>query len=311
MPPATPSADFPTMRKIARKLYRAIPFKQPAYETLRRLFSVPEPIYRHLSFRGAIEVAAEETSFRMWHHGFQIENEVFWSGLFGQWEGASMRVWVRAARQAQVILDVGSNTGLYALAAKAVAPLASVAAFEPVERIREKLLVNVDLNQFDLPIFPAAVSDRDGHDIILDTGEEHELSATMDKEGAVLAGRPRREVSVPIVKLDTLVSAGTIGPPDLIKIDVEGHEAAVLRGMMSQLEAKRPALLIEVLSSGAADEVDRLTRPFGYVIYRLDQDGPRRLDTVAPAPGTNLFMCSPETAERLIEKPEDATAPTA
>ena len=299
------------MRKIARKLYRAIPFKQPVYETLRRLLSVPEPIYRHLHFRGVIDVAAAETSFRMWHRGSQIENEVFWSGLFGRWEGASMRVWVRAARHAQVILDVGANTGLYSLAANGVAPLASVVAFEPVERIRERLRANVDLNRFDLPIFPAAVSDRDGLGIMLDTGEEHELSATLDETGAVLAGRPYKEVSVPVMRLDTLISAGTIRPPDLIKIDVEGHEAAVLRGMMNQLEGRRPALLIEVLSSAAADEVDRLTRPFGYVIYRLDQDGPRRLYEVAPAPGTNLFMCSPETAERLIEKPQDATAPTA
>jgi hypothetical protein len=55
-----------------------------------------------------------------------------------------------------------------------------------------------------------------------------------------------------------------------------------------------------VLTSGTADQVDRLTLPFGYVIYRLDQGGPRRLDAVAPVPGTNLFMCSPETAEQLI-----------
>ena len=147
-----------------------------------------------------------------------------------------------------------------------VAPLASVAAFEPVERIRDKLRANVDLNQFDLPIFHAAVSDRDGRGLMLDTGEEHELSATMDEAGAVLAGKPHKEVSVPVAKLDTLVSAGTIRPPDLIKIDVEGHEAAVLRGMMNQLEGKQPALLIEVLSLGAAYEVDRLTRPFGYVV---------------------------------------------
>jgi FkbM family methyltransferase len=169
----------------------------------------------------------------------------------------------------------------------------------------------VELNQFDLPIVPAAVSDRDGLGVILDTEEEHELSATMDETGAVLAGRPRKEVPVQVTQLDTLVSAGTIRPPDRIKIDVEGHETAVLRGMKNQLERKRPALLIEVLTSGAADQVDRLTRPFGYVVYRLDQDGPRRLDAVAPAPGTNLFMCSPETAESLIENPENATAPTA
>ena len=49
------------MRKIARKLYRAIPFKQPAYETLRRFLAVPEPIYRHLHFQGVIDVAEEQS----------------------------------------------------------------------------------------------------------------------------------------------------------------------------------------------------------------------------------------------------------
>ena len=311
MPPATPSARFSTMRKIARKLYRTIPFKQPAYETLRRLVSLPEPVYRHLSFQGVIDVAAEETSFRMRHHGYQLENEVFWSGLFGRWEGASVRMWVQAARQAQVILDVGANTGLFALAAKAVAPQASVMAFEPVDRIRKRLSANVELNRFDLPISPAAVSDRDGTGFILDTEEEHEIAATMDETYAVLSDSPRKKVAVPVVRLDTLVSAGTIRPPDLIKIDVEGHETAVLRGMTSQLENKRPSLVIEVLTSGAADQIDRLTRPFGYLTYRLDQDGPRRLDAVEPVIGSNLFMCSPDTAERLIEKPGDTAAPTA
>ena len=288
------------MRKIVRKLYRAIPFKQPAFETLRRVLSVPEPIYRHLSFQGVITVPVGHGSFRMRHHGYQIENEVFWSGVFGDWEGPSMKVWVRASREAPVIFDVGANTGLYALVAKAAAPQATVVAFEPVARIREKLQENVDLNRFDLEIVPAGVSDRDGVSVMLDTGEEHELSATLDPVGAVLSGRPRTEISVPVARLDTLIS-GTLPPPDLLKIDVEGHEDAVLRGMANQLEGKRPALLIEVLSSGAADQVDQLTRPFGYVIYRLDPGGPRRLDAVAPAPATNLFLCSPGTAERLIE----------
>src|SRR6185369_1528373 len=109
------------MRKIARKLYRAIPLKQPAFELVRRAVRLPEPLYRHLHFEGVIEVPVGGRSFRMRHHGTQIENEVFWSGLFGRWEGASLRAWVAAARSARAILDVGANTGLYALAAGATA----------------------------------------------------------------------------------------------------------------------------------------------------------------------------------------------
>ena len=185
-----------------------------------------------------------------------------------------MRVWVRAAREAHVIFDVGANTGLYALVAKAVAPQATVVAFEPVARVRAKLQENVDLNRFDLEIVPAGMSDRDGVAVMLDSDEEHEISATLDAAGAVQSGRVLREVSVPVARLDTLISAGMLPPPDLLKIDVEGHEGAVLRGMADHLEASRPALLIEVVTSDAADRVDRLIRPFGYLTYRLDQGGP-------------------------------------
>ena len=285
------------MRNIARKVYRAIPFKQPMFEVLRR-FSLPETIYRHLSFQGVIDVEADDSSFRMRHYGYMIENEVFWSGLFGHWEGSSLRIWVKAARQAQSILDVGANTGLYALAAKAVAPQAAVTAFEPMERIRQKLRANVNLNGFDIVVDGTAVSDRDGDGIMFDTPEEHEISATL--EGSASTGRTRNQVPVRLARLDTLVSDGTIPPPDLLKIDVEGHEPAVLRGMEAQLRERRPSLLIEVLGTEAADRVDAIVRPLSYQLFRMDPDGPRRIDRVLPAPGTNLFLCSAETAARLI-----------
>ena len=288
------------IRKIARKVYRSIPFKQPVFEVLRRAVSVPEPVYRHLHFHGVIEVPVEGESFRMRHHGTQIENEVFWSGLFGRWEGASLRLWVRAARQARVVLDVGANSGLFALTAQAVAPRARVAAFEPVERVRRKLQDNVALNGFGVRVLPMALSSRDGTATMLDTGEEHELSATLDPAGTVLGDRARgaTTVSVPVARLDSLVAAGTVAPPDLIKIDVEGHEADVLLGMPEQL-ARRPALLIEVLTTAAAARVDAIVRPLGYRIYRIDPEGPRHVGAVAPAPGSNLFLCSPEAAAAL------------
>jgi FkbM family methyltransferase len=288
------------VRKIARKIYRAIPFKQPLFELLRRHVPLPERVYRHLSFTGVIETEVEGASFRMRHFGYVIENELFWSGIYGSWEGASLRVWVKAARQAGVILDVGANTGLYALAAKAVAPDAEVTAFEPVERIRSKLRANVELNGFDIRVDASAVSDRDGEGVLLDTVEEHEISATLDPAGETRSGRARSRVTVPLARLDTLVARGVVGAPDLLKIDVEGHEPAVLLGMVEQLRRKRPSLLIEVLTAEAAAQVDAIVRPLGYVVHRLDAAGPSRLDAVEPAPGTNLFLCSTESAAALF-----------
>lgn len=300
------------MRKIARKLYRAIPFKQPAFELARRFVRLPEPVWRHLHFEGVIGVPIEGRSFRMRHHGTQIENEVFWSGLYGRWEGPSLRAWVAAARSARTILDVGANSGLYALTAAAVAPTATVVAFEPVARIRAKLEQNVALNAFErrVRVVAAAASDRDGDGVLLDTGAPHELSATLDPAAAVLAGRAARPVPVPLVRIDGLVASGRIPPPDLLKVDVEGHEPAVLRGLAEQLRSRRPTLFVEVLTAQAAAELDALVRPLGYLPHRLDPEGPRRLESVQPASGTNLLLCT-EGAFAALAKTLNETAPAA
>jgi FkbM family methyltransferase len=289
------------VRNLVRGLYRTVPFKQPVFELVRQLVRLPEPVYRHLHFEGVIDVPVEQGAFRMRHHGTQIENEVFWSGLYGRWEGGSLRVWVGAAREARAILDVGANAGLYTLAARAVAPAAAVAAVEPVARIRAKLADNVRLNAFDVTIVGAAASDRDGAGSILDPEDPHALSATLDPGGAVLAGRRARRVPVTLARIDTLVREGVLPAPDLVKIDVEGHEAAVLRGMGTLLRERRPVLLVEVLTPEAAADVDSLVRPLGYLVHRLDSTGPCRLERVEPAPGTNLALAVAEDWGRLRE----------
>jgi FkbM family methyltransferase len=292
-----------SLRGVARGLYRAIPFKQPVFEAARRLVRVPEPVYRHLHFRGVIDVPVEGRSFRMVHHGTQIENEVFWSGLYGRWEGASLRMWVRAAQGATEILDVGTNTGLYALAAKAVAPHARVAALEPVERIRTKLVANVALNRFDITVIAAAASDRDGTATLLDPGDSHALSATLDPAGRVLGAHRAEPVTVTVARIDSLIAQGAVRAPDLLKIDVEGHEPAVLRGMERHLRERRPVLFIEVLTAEAAAEVNALVKPLGYLVHRLDAEGPHRLSEIAPAPGTNLLLTTQADWDRLRAAP--------
>ncbi len=106
-----------TFRSIIKQCYAALPFKQPAYKVLRRLGPPPERIYRHLHFKGTIEVDVSPTEhFRMQHHGYMIENELFWKGLAG-WEKVSMELWTRLSKRCNVILDIGANTGMYALVA--------------------------------------------------------------------------------------------------------------------------------------------------------------------------------------------------
>lgn len=135
------------MKSVLKSIYGLLPFKGPLYKMLRKAWAPPESIYRHLHFKGVFTVPVDSShSFRMMHYGYQIENEVFWAGLDGGWEKVSFGLWIKLCRNSKVIVDVGANTGVFALIARALNRQASVYAFEPVKRVFEKLESNNRLN---------------------------------------------------------------------------------------------------------------------------------------------------------------------
>jgi FkbM family methyltransferase len=166
-----------------------------------------------------------------------------------------------------VILDVGAHVGEHAI------PLAldtdrRVVAFEPNGESADRLARNAARN---------GLGDRSGPEGRIDLRRAGlgDANATLtfyrstfskcsafDREsatrwGASVAGTE----SVPVRRLDDLVEGvgdeggegvDPVPPPDAIKVDVEGREAAVLRGATATLAAHRPLLVVEVHESGAA-----------------------------------------------------------
>lgn len=87
---------------------------------------------------------------------------------------------------------------------------------------------------------------------------------------------------VPVTTLDTLVSAQddyrrqlVIATPfagaDLLKIDVEGFEANVLRGMQDILRQYRPTAIVEILDAAGIDEILSLFGP-GYRVLHINEE---------------------------------------
>ena len=312
-----------TLRRWVRPLVHNVPFKGPLFHAVRSVWTPPESVYRHLHFRGVVRIPVKETSFLMKHHGHQIENELFWKGIEGGWEPHSLQLWAHLCDMSNIILDIGANTGLFSLVASAVSPDATVIAFEPVRRVYEHLDENRRLNGSPFVAEHLAVSGASGTVHLFDDGQDLPLSASLEQDFPSLSDHAV-PVSVQAVAIDDYLqghplalnrfpeteglsqptpgSDTSVQPlvPDLIKIDVEGHEIAVLDGMSELLANHRPTLLIEVLSRSVADGVQERLGGLGYRFYDVDEDGPlRALDRVEVSSSFNVLACAPTVADSL------------
>jgi FkbM family methyltransferase len=149
-----------------------------------------------------------------------------------------LRAWTAAARDAQVIFDVGANAGIYSLAALAAQPKAQVHAFEATPEIAARLRRTAELNSLcGLTVHAQAVSDSDGFALLrrcgaADGGNEGMNYIAPDADG----GQGER---VTTVRLDSACRALGFDRIDLLKLDVQGAEGAALIGAEALLAARR------------------------------------------------------------------------
>jgi len=139
-------------------------------------------------------------------------------------------------RPGMVVVDIGANVGLHTLqAARAVGNQGKVFSFEPTPRTFDVLRRNVEASGLTcIELFPYAVLDR--HD---------QLPLYLHDGASPLntlfgGGNPGKSVRVEAVTLDEVLGSQHI---DFIKIDAEGAEAFILRGM-KRILAENPALVV-------------------------------------------------------------------
>lgn len=143
-----------------------------------------------------------------------------------------------------VVLDIGANVGNYARSVMRLCPAAQVFAFEPhpatfartAEAARESGFTAINA-ACGADVGHMTLFDYEGHE----SGSEH-ASLYVDVIEGIHGGRPAgREVAV--TTIDAFVAERGIDHIRLLKIDTEGHEAAVLRGARETLVAGKVDLV--------------------------------------------------------------------
>jgi FkbM family methyltransferase len=181
-------------------------------------------------------------------------------------EPVVQRALQRHLKGRDVFYDVGANVGFFTLlAARLVGSEGHVYAFEPVPATATRLRRNLRLNGFEnVEVLEVALSDVSGS---LDLGiGDDPLTAAVG-----VADSHKTELRVEAASIDDLLGRKAIKPPTFVKIDVEGHDPAVLRGMRTSSKRWRPTVIVE-LHGNSTEVISELTRQ-DYVIESFSDGG--------------------------------------
>lgn len=170
--------------------------------------------------------------------------------VFGVWE-PNLTAWLsERLRPGDVFVDVGANTGYFSLlAATQVGESGGVVSIEPSPSLSRRLSRNVARNKLQarVRLVNLAASDTASR-VTVYRGPQGNLSATTLVGGDLLT----REAEIDSQPLAQILTPFEISQARFIKIDVEGFEGPVVRGLLPVLDACRDEVEIMVEVSGSS-----------------------------------------------------------
>jgi FkbM family methyltransferase len=181
---------------------------------------------------------------------------------FGSWEKHFAELFSRLVRPGDRCVDAGANVGVHTIRlARLVGRDGEVIAFEPDPEVVQRTRRNVSLNDLgNVRVIGAAASERAGEMRLF-------RPSPSDTNRARASLTPHRYLTgatatVPVTTVDATCAGA---PVALIKIDVEGHEAAVVRGAADTISRYAPAIVFEYAPQLLRDRGDA---PFGWLAER-------------------------------------------
>lgn len=171
-------------------------------------------------------------------------------------------------RPGWVAYDVGSYVGVFALPiARAVGPAGKVFAFEPDPDSAARLREHVARNHLEdrVRVVEAAAWRREAGQIPYRRGCKALSQGGVEAEGTHPVLASGKKILVRSISLDAFVAQGNPAP-QLLKIDVEGGEAAVMEGAEGLITRDKPLIICEVHHLAAARWMQQWLPSCGYHI---------------------------------------------
>jgi FkbM family methyltransferase len=194
-----------------------------------------------------------------------VHRNSFWCGVFYEEEVESYLL--REVKPGDTVIDVGMNVGHVTLPAAALG--ARVFAFEPNPELAALVRKCAEEQGLPVSVFPYALGDEGGS-FTLRMEPDHPGGATLRAVGASFERAVQCRVEV----------GDDVMPPlegrVLLKIDVEGLEINVLRGLRKTLPRVDHAIIElspDFVGESGVDDVVALMRESGFAAHALNEDG--------------------------------------
>ncbi len=214
------------------------------------------------------------------HEGLSEVPYVFRPALKGQMYEQAFLDHIASLALPGVYLDIGAHLGTHTLWFALACPSTHVHAFEPVGRYAAVLRRNVQVNGLEqkVTVHQVGLSDQDGRASNL-MSVEHQMGFQPDPA-------PVSE-EFDVKRLDQVIRKRVA----LMKLDVEGMEAAVLRGARRILSRHRPAVFAEARTGQERDTIADVLAPLGYAATgRVFNASPTYEFTATPRTGRLLRL---------------------
>jgi FkbM family methyltransferase len=229
--------------------------------------------------------------------------------VYGSFEDSIAQLFSYVVKPGDRCVDVGANIGLHTVRlAKLAGPKGEVIAVEPDPEIALRAGENIALNGLaNARVIQAAASAAAGETVALYRAPD------LHPNRGMASLHPHGHLTGPATEVQTItVDEVCPGPVALIKIDVEGHEAAVVAGAAQVIERYSPAIVFEYAPHLLADPAEC---PFGrlagagYLMYRISNrrnpiTGRCRLELrplhAQPEAGGDLLAIAESDATRIL-----------
>ncbi len=249
---------------LARPVYQMIRPFQPIFNLKKRTF-----------FDKFKVKTKDGVEFWLYNNAFYWETEIFWQGFNKiNWEMKTREIWSELARQSDVILDIGANTGIFSVIAQAYNPNSEIYAFEPQPNIFNVLKKNNEINSFDIQCLQIALSDTTGEFPFYNTGDTTFEGINTTHGSLNKNWRPKNQlsISVPVDRLDDFLERSCSKKVDLIKIDVETLEFEVLLGYAKLLYIHLPIIILEIQNENIGLNIFNLLKDECYQFFWINEN---------------------------------------